>query len=177
MRFLAELLIFSRFIFVFISFVGGDSSGRFLMPQSCGECGHRKPSYDNHITCLSSTLCSRDNTCGVCAAWPTSFWELHSKRRSYASRMANKAKKRRGMSSRSTPATLVVPDDRGDDSAESSVQLSGCALPPVERVGAEFSPNRKSSPVRQAGRSGGKYGCHATGSHSAGESVPRDSNP
>ena len=108
-------LSFSRRVFpldfVHYKLVSRDSASclSFLMPQTCGLCGHLKSILDTHPTCLNCTFCSRFSTCKFCLSWSSFLWECFEQCRAYSTKnkkmgksKETKEKTTKGFSSRSS---------------------------------------------------------------------------
>ena len=42
--------------------------------RSCANCKHSMGNWDLHTICRNCRHCSSDNTCTICAEWPSSYW-------------------------------------------------------------------------------------------------------
>ena len=143
------------------------------MPQLTGSCGHKKASYDDHLSCVNCTKCSRSNTCSICRTWPSQTWSLFERRRSYRKKVLKHSEMvRRTNNSNQSPAktTKEALNEMGLESSERSavesegdVDPSGSTPKPdppsmsglADKQGGHVARDKSGSLPRDSVRSGG----------------------
>ena len=135
--FLSSFLCVSRFSeFLFLALL--DAKNNFsvpvllvslCMPQIRGSRGHLKGNYDNHLSCLNCSGCSRFNCCAVCHCWSDSTLALVGRHQLFRDRLMGKTKeekvkKQRSSVSRSSSSSR--PGLKTDCSAGRSTRVYLC---------------------------------------------------
>ena len=78
-----------------------------------GNCGHLKPKWDTHLSCLTCNSCTRISPCYICSSWTEKVWNLAERRRLHATRKSVMTQKRKQKKSKKSKKSQSDMSDNG----------------------------------------------------------------